>query len=181
MSRKMLLDSGWLFHYGEADGADYMGYDDRAWIPVTLPHDWAVMFPFDRNHSSGTGYLPGGTAWYRRHLNCEEEIEGKQFRILFEGVYNHARVWVNSNYLGEHAYGYTSFAYDVTEFIRKGENVISVRVDHAHTADSRWFTGSGIDRHVRLEVSEKIRFRPDSSFCRDGGSGRESGPDRDHI
>ena len=158
------IDRNWLFHHGDAEGADFMGYDDRAWRPVTLPHDWAVEYPFDRCHSSGTGYLPGGVAWYRKHLGLDESVQGKRVRIIFQGVYNHAKVWFNSNYLGMHAYGYTSFSFDVSAFVRPGENVVSVRVDHPETADSRWYTGSGIDRHVLLEVTDPVCFAPDGVF-----------------
>ena len=116
-----LIDRDWLFHPGDAADADFMGYDDRAWRTVTLPHDWAVEDPFDRCQSSGTGYLPGGTAWYRRHLSLDNSVAGKRVRLTFQGIYNHAKIWFNSNYLGQHAYGYTSFTLDVSEFARPGK------------------------------------------------------------
>ena len=158
------IDRNWLFHPGEAADADFMGYDDRAWRPVTLPHDWAVEYPFDRCHSSGTGYLPGGIAWYRKHLSLDDSVRNKRVRITFQGVYKHAKVWFNSNYLGQHAYGYTSFTMDVSEFARPGENVIAVRVEHSETADSRWYTGSGIDRHVFLDITDPVCFEPGGLF-----------------
>ena len=153
-----LIDRNWLFHPGDAADADFMGYDDRAWRPVTLPHDWAVEYPFDRCHSSGTGYLPGGIAWYRRHLILDDSVQGKRVLLTFQGIYKRAKIWFNSNYLGQHAYGYTSFSLDVSEFARPGENVIAVRVDHSETADSRWYTGSGIDRHVFLDITDPVCF-----------------------
>ena len=158
------IDRNWLFHYGEADGADFMGYDDRAWRPVTLPHDWAVEHPFDRCHSSGTGYLPGGTAWYRKHLDLDDSVQDRRIRLTFQGIYGHAKIWFNSNYLGMHAYGYTSFTLDVSGFARPGENVIAVRVEHPETADSRWYTGSGIDRHVFLDITEPVCFEEGGIF-----------------
>ncbi len=158
------LNRGWLFHRGRADGADFMGYDDRGWREVTLPHDWSVEEPFDKANSSGTGYLPGGSAWYRKHFDLPEEASGKRVRITFGGVYKHARVWINSNYLGFRAYGYTTFTFDVTGFVRPGENVIAVSVEHEETADSRWFTGSGIYRDVTLEITDRIAFRQDGIF-----------------
>ena len=78
---------GWLFHYGDEPGADFMGWDDAAWERVTLPHDWAVSFPFDRKNASGTGYLPGGTAWYRKHFVLTAEEAAQTTEILFEGIY----------------------------------------------------------------------------------------------
>ena len=161
---KTLLNTDWLFHLGDEPGADFMGWDDRAWRRVTLPHDWSVEHPFDRAHASGTGYLPGGIAWYRKHFTLPESAAGQRVRLTFGGVYKHARVWVNSNYLGERAYGYSTFTYDVSDFVRPGENVISVRVAHEQVADSRWFTGSGIYRDVTLDIAGKHGFAVDGLF-----------------
>ena len=164
MSSKQKLNLDWRFHLGDAPNADFMGYDDRAWRTVTLPHDWAVEHPFDKSHASGTGYLPGGTAWYRKHFILGEETRGQRVRLTFLGVYKHAKVWVNSNYLGRHAYGYTSFSFDISAFARPGENVIAVRVEHEDVADSRWYTGSGMDRDVLLEICSPVCFREDGLF-----------------
>jgi len=159
------MDRDWLFHLGDAREAYYMGFDDRAWRRVTLPHDWAVEHPFDPCWASGTGYLPGGTGWYRKHFFLSEEEAGRRVRVTFQGVYKHARVWINSNYLGEHAYGYTSFSFDLSEFVRPGENVLSVRVEHEEPADSRWYTGSGIDRHVILTVTDPVYLIDERLFA----------------
>ena len=165
MSTKMNLNLDWRFHLGDEVGADFMGWDDSAWRVVTLPHDWSVEHPFDKAHASGTGYLPGGTAWYRKHFILPEDAAGKRVRITFGGVYKHARVWVNSNYLGQRAFGYATFTHDVTAFVRPGENVICVRVEHNEVADSRWFTGSGIYRDVTLEVTDLCAFETDGVFA----------------
>lgn len=164
MRKVQSLNRNWRFHLGDEVGADYMGHDDRAWPEVTLPHDWSVAYPFDKRNASGTGYLPGGTAWYRKHFVLPDDVAGKRVRVCFGGVYKHARVWVNSNYLGQRAYGYASFGYDVSAFVRPGENVISVRVEHEEVADSRWFTGSGIYRDVTLEISDPRGFLPQGIF-----------------
>ena len=136
-----------------------------AWRLVTLPHDWSVEHPFDLCNASGTGYLPGGTAWYRKHFTMPESVTGQRVRITFNGVYKHARVWINSNYLGERPYGYATFTHDITAFVRPGENVLCVRVEHNEVADSRWFTGSGIYRDVLLEISDPICFAVDGIFA----------------
>lgn len=164
MGKYISLNKAWLFHLGDVSDADYMGYDDSAWRRVNLPHDWAVEHPFDKAYSSGTGYLPGGIGWYRKHFTLTDEQAGKRVRITFGGVYKHARVWVNSNYLGGRAYGYSTFTFDISEFVRPGENVICVRCEHTETADSRWFTGSGIYRDVTLEICEKNCFKKDGVF-----------------
>ena len=165
MSQRQSLHQDWLFSRGDDPNADFMGYDDSAWRRVALPHDWAVENPFSREHSSGTGYLPGGTAWYRKHFSLPESISGKKVRVVFGGVYKHARVWINSYYLGACAYGYSTFSFDVTPFVRPGENVLAVRVEHNDTADSRWYTGSGIYRDVTLVVSDPVCFEEYGVFA----------------
>ena len=164
MAHKELIDQNWLFRLGDVPGADYMGYDDRAWQHITLPHDWAVSQPFSRSHSSGTGYLPGGVGWYRKHFCLPQGIGEKCVTVVFGGVYCRARVWLNSNYLGACAYGYTTFSFDISAFVRPGENVLSVRVDHTNVADSRWYTGSGVYRDVTLKITDPVCFDEDSIF-----------------
>ncbi len=164
MGKITKINENWKFHLGDAVGADYMGYDDNAWKTVTIPHDWSVEYPFDKSNASGTGYLTGGTAWYRKHFILPDDIEGKRVRVTFGGVYKHSRVWINSNYLGGWAYGYSTFTFDISDFIRSGENVICVRVEHNEVADSRWFTGSGIYRDVTLEITEKNCFEKNGIF-----------------
>lgn len=145
------------FHLGDEPDAWQAWYDDTDWQEVTLPHDWSVTLPFDRNCSSGTGYLPGGIGWYRLHIKPDESWRGKQISICFDGVYKNSRVWCNSYYLGERPNGYISFSYDITEQFRyDADNIISVYVDHREIADSRWYTGSGITRKVTLRIEESI-------------------------
>ena len=165
MRKNIRLNEGWRFHLGDAADAYYMGFDDRGWRQVTVPHDWAVEHPFDPCWASGTGYLPGGIGWYRGHFTLDAEDAARRVRVTFEGVYKRARVWINSNYLGQHAYGYTSFSFDISEFVRPGENVIAVRVDHSEVADSRWYTGSGVDRPVTLTVTDPVCFREHGIFA----------------
>ena len=175
MRKQIVLDAGWRFHYGDAADAGFMGYDDRGWRKVTLPHDWAVEHPFDICWASGTGYLPGGTGWYRKHFTLTEEDAARRVLVTFQGVYKHAKVWINSNYLGQHAYGYTSFSFDISPFVRAGENVIAVRVEHEDVADSRWYTGSGIDRHVILTITDSTAFTEHGIFAvTESDSGRQA-------
>ncbi len=167
MGKIIRLDGArpWRFHLGEAADAGFMGYDDGAWKRVKLPHDWAVEYPFDAKHASGTGYLPGGTGWYRCEFELNEADASKRVRLTFGGVYKHARVWINSHYLGNHAYGYTEFWFDVSPYVKAGRNVIAVRVEHEDVADSRWYTGSGIYREVWLEVCEESCFKKYGVFA----------------
>ncbi len=155
------LTSGWKFHRGEEPMAFYKGFDDTAWKTVTVPHDASVECEFDKSNSSGTGYLPGGRMHYRKRFTLPEGA-GKVY-ITFEGVYNNSKVWFNSNYLGKRPYGYSTFTYDVTEFVGS-DNVVSVMVNRDETADSRWFTGTGITRRVYVTVCDKVSVKPDSIF-----------------
>jgi beta-galactosidase/beta-glucuronidase len=152
------LTEGWRFHKGNCDEAWYKGYDDSAWRRVLIPHDWAVESPFSRTNSSGTGYLDGGTGWYRAHFRLPAICSGQRVRVVFDGVYKNSQVWCNSYYLGKRPYGYTEFSYDITHAVSNdgSENVISVKVTHEDLADSRWFTGSGIYRKVRILIEDPV-------------------------
>ncbi len=160
----LTLNDDWRFYYGDDNEAFYMGYDDNAWLRVTLPHDWAVAFPFDRNNASGTGYLPGGTGWYRKRFLLTATDTAKRVILRFDGAMRHTLVWVNSNYLGENAYGYAPFSFDISAFVRAGENVISVRIEHEEVADSRWYSGSGIYRNVSLCIRDRDGFAENGVF-----------------
>jgi len=159
MRQMIELNRNWRFHLGEAENASYKGYDDRAWRTICLPHDWSVELPFDQACSSGTGYLPGGVGWYRTTFTLPEDISGKHVSISFGGVYHNSRCYLNSHYLGMRPYGYSSFTYDVTGRAVPGENVLCVRAEHLHLADSRWFTGAGIYRGVTLTLTDAAHVR----------------------
>ena len=155
------INRNWRFSLGDAPSAFQKDFDDSAWQIVTLPHDWSVTQPFDRACSSGTGYLPGGVAWYRRHFALPPREAGKRVRIVLDGVYKNARFWFNSYYLGSCPYGYSEISFDVTDFTafeEEEENVLSVRVEREDLADSRWFTGCGIYRKVTVETMPQICF-----------------------
>lgn len=163
----MYFNKDWKFFRGECEGAWYRGFDDSSWCSVTLPHDASVECDFDINESSGTGYLPGGTLWYRKEFDIPADYEKKRLFVTFGGVYNNSRVWCNSNYLGKRPYGYSSFTYELTEFLKADKNVLSVKVSRPETADSRWFTGTGIYRDVKLSVTGRYSLRSyDSIFVR---------------
>ncbi|MBD5457614.1 MAG: glycoside hydrolase family 2 [Lachnospiraceae bacterium] len=157
-TRTIELKDNWRFHLGECEEAWYKGYDDSSWRKVMVPHDWSVEAPFSKTYSSGTGYLQGGTGWYRVRFHLPEEYRGKRVRLVFDGVYKNSQVFCNSYYLGKRPNGYISFSYDISGFVVFGEaeNEISVKVVHEDLADSRWFTGSGITRKVTLIIEEPV-------------------------
>ncbi|MFD1315187.1 glycoside hydrolase family 2 TIM barrel-domain containing protein [Namhaeicola litoreus] len=133
---------------------------DSAWEDVRLPHDWSVESSFDKNLEGCTGYLPGGVAWYQKHFETPIEIDSENAFILFDGVYNNAKFWLNGQYLGENPYGYSPVYFDVTDKLNSNgeDNILSVYVDHSRYADSRWYTGSGIYRNVKLITTKKLHI-----------------------
>jgi hypothetical protein len=154
---KLLFDLGWKFHLGDLNAAKEPAFEDAAWRSINLPHDWSIEADFDSQLASCTAYLPGGFGWYRKTFDIPNSYKGKTVTIQFDGVYCNSEVWLNGKYLGKHAYGYTSFYYDLTPFIEVGKkNVIAVRVDHMKYADTRWYSGSGIYRHVWIIATNKI-------------------------
>ena len=153
-----LFNDGWIFVQEEAAGAQAPAFDDAAWTPVQLPHDWSVKGPMSPDNASCTGYLPAGIGWYRKHFTVGDLPAGKTF-IYFEGVYNRSSVYLNGHLLGERPSGYSSFLYDMTPYLnRESDNVLAVRVDHSRMADSRFYTGSGIYRDVWLVSSGETHF-----------------------
>ncbi|WP_353129367.1 sugar-binding domain-containing protein [Parapedobacter pyrenivorans] len=154
-----LLNDDWKFHRGDLENAADIATDDAKWQAIQLPHDWSVESPLSPTLASATGYLPGGIGWYRKHLTVPETPNGKTYHIYFEGVYNRSEVFINGISLGKRPNGYISFQYDLTPYLRYGEdNVLAVRVDHSQDADSRWYTGSGIYRNVWLVPAEPVHL-----------------------
>ena len=154
---KLLFDLGWKFHLGDLNKAKDPMFDDSLWRSVNLPHDWNIEGDFNKQYASCTGYLPAGIGWYRKKFDIPQDYSGKTVTIQFDGVYCNSEVWVNGKYVGKHAYGYTSFYYNITPYLEFGKkNVITVRVDHMKYADTRWYSGSGIYRHVWLFATDKI-------------------------
>lgn len=143
--------SGWKFILSDPEDARSVGFDDSKWEKIDLPYDWSVKGRLSPDLASCTGFLPGGTGWYRKQLHVSNDQQGRKLFLYFEGVYNRSEVYVNGNLVGKRPNGYISFMYDITPFVKYGEdNVIAVRVDHSRSADSRWYTGSGIYRNVFL-------------------------------
>ncbi len=153
------LNAGWKFMLGDSDQATKISYNANRWQNVTLPHDWSVKGVLSPGNASCTGYLPGGIAWYRKNIHIPASKANEKVYIYFEGVYNRSKVYVNEQLVGERPNGYISFAYDITNLVKFGEdNLIAVRVDHSRSADSRWYTGSGIYRDVWLVTANPIHI-----------------------
>ncbi|WP_075559564.1 glycoside hydrolase family 2 [Parabacteroides timonensis] len=150
------FNDGWLFRLQDDSTAVGTDYNDSEWRKLSLPHDWSVEGQLSPSLASCTGYLPGGIGWYRKHFNITDKAA--RHYIYFEGVYNRSEVYLNGHLLGKRPNGYVSFLYDMTPYLKEGDNVLSVRVDHSRYADSRWYTGSGIYRDVWLVSAPEIHF-----------------------
>lgn len=151
----------WKFSLEDKPGAEKSDCNDSSWSNIRLPHDWSIEQSYSQtNTSSSTGFLPGGIGWYRKTFNLPEEDQGKTIWIEFDGVYNNSRVYLNGVLVGSRPNGYSSFSFDLSNSLHFGSepNVIAVRVDRTHYADSRWYTGSGIYRNVRLVKTSKIHI-----------------------
>jgi beta-galactosidase len=152
------FDNDWRFSKGDFPNAAVPAFDDSAWRLLNLPHDWSSEGPFGLQYASGTGFAPGGIGWYRKHFRLDSSAANKIVTVEFDGIYDHSEVWINGHFIGGRPYGYSSFECELTPLLKFGaqENVVAVRVDHSRFADSRWYTGSGIYRHVRLRVTDPL-------------------------
>jgi beta-galactosidase len=151
------FDAGWKFHLGDLTSAEKPGFPDKGWRNLDLPHDWSIEGSFKPDHpatNSGAS-LPGGIGWYRKCFT----ISGTQLKhrfIRFDGVYMNSTVWVNGHLLGIRPFGYATFEYDLTPYLIEGENILAVKVDNSRQPNSRWYSGSGIYRHVWLTTTSPV-------------------------
>ena len=150
----------WKFSKNQVENAYKIDYSDSSWQTIDLPHDWSIYESFDAKWASGTGFLPGGIGWYRKTFTIPSTSKGKKVYIYFDGIYSNSEVWINGVVLGKRPNGYISFQYDLTPHLNFSEkNVIAVKVDHSKYADSRWYTGSGMYRNVKLITTSKIHIK----------------------
>ena len=156
-----LWDEGWRFALHSDDNPHETTFDDHAWRVLDLPHDWAIEGDFYALNPSGAngGALPGGIGWYRKHLNLNDNDASSRYVLHFDGAYMNTSVYVNGQLVGMRPYGFISFSYDITPYLKKqGDNVVAVKVDNSKQPNSRWYTGCGIYRHVYLMKSSDIRI-----------------------
>jgi beta-galactosidase len=170
--QKILFDFDWKFYRGDVENGQVADFNDSTWRTLDLPHDWSIEdipgtnSPFDSAAiwAIDGGYLTGGTGWYRKTFEVPENIAGKKLSFYFEGIYMNADVWLNGMHLGNHPYGYTAFEYDITELVKTGEkNILAVQVKN-EGRNSRWYSGSGIYRHVWLKVTEPVHVKTWGNF-----------------
>jgi beta-galactosidase len=154
------FDANWRFYLGDASGAETSGFSDANWRMLNLPHDWSIEQHFDEKSPATTsgGALTGGIGWYRKTFSLPASYNGGSVFIDFDGVYMNSEVWINGHYLGKRPYGYSSFRYELTKYLKYGNeiNVIAVKVNNTPQPNSRWYSGSGIYRNVWLVVKGKV-------------------------
>ncbi|RYY18822.1 MAG: glycoside hydrolase family 2 protein [Cytophagaceae bacterium] len=162
------FDHGWKFYLGDDVRASAPAFNDAAWRSLTLPHDWSIEGKFDEKNPAKPegGGLPTGIGWYRKTFTVPATSRSRQVFIEFDGVHRNSRVWLNGHLLGQRPNGYISFRYELTPYLRFGTrpNVLAVQVDNSAQPNSRWYTGSGIYRHVRLETTHRLAVAPWGTF-----------------
>jgi beta-galactosidase len=167
------FDGGWQFSRGDFGGAQLAAFDDSGWRTLDLPHDWSIEGPFDAaNPAGGAGaFLPTGVGWYRKHFPLPAAAAGHRLFIEFDGVMANSDVWINGTHLGRRPFGYVGFRYELPARVLKfgGANVIAVRCNNADQPASRWYTGAGIYRHVRLYVLNPVHFEAGGIFVTTSG------------
>ncbi|MES2329056.1 MAG: beta-galactosidase GalB [Bacteroidota bacterium] len=162
------FNNNWKFFLGNDSTASQPLFNDNNWRKLDLPHDWSIELPFDEKAPATNqgGSLPGGIGWYRKSFILPASLANKFFFIEFDGVYRNSEVWINGHYLGKRPNGYISFRYELTSWLKFGNqsNIISVKVDNSQQPNSRWYSGSGIYRNVRLVQTNKIAVAEWGSF-----------------
>jgi beta-galactosidase len=187
---EMVINSQWTFNYFPASGAD-KGYeasvfDDSKWPAVSIPHTWCtfettgLLHPFIRNASEAENpYWWIGWGWYRKHFIVNREYSGHKIFIEFEGVQKYCKVWVNGKYLGDHKGGYGSFDFDITSFIKPGEdNVLALAVNNKQNDEFKippmaagdFDVYGGIYRNVRIVIKDKLYIPMQGSASHEGGT-----------
>lgn len=162
------FNSNWKFHLGEVPGFMVPNFDDQSWTVLQLPHDWAIEGTYDESNPAGEsgGFLKNGIGCYRKWFQLPEDMKGKRISIRFDGVYMNSAVYINGTYLGTRPYGFSTFEYDLTPYLKYGQetNLIAVKVDHSLEPSSRWYSGSGINRNVFLLVKPQQHFKANGIF-----------------
>src|SRR6266508_3266445 len=168
MRQQLSMDAGCKFSLADPPDAQKTTYDDGNWRGLDLPHDWSIEGAFDQKNPTGGagGFLPAGVGWYRKHFILPASYKARRVFIDFDGVMANSDVWINGFHLGKRPYGYVSFRYELTGHLNFGDkrNVLAVRADNSGQPASRWYSGAGIYRHVRLLVTDPVHIEQWGTF-----------------
>ncbi|WP_346856036.1 DUF4982 domain-containing protein [uncultured Draconibacterium sp.] len=176
------LENNWKFINQEVAGAENPQTNTSNWETVSVPHDWAIKGPFDKEidkqmvkvtqdmeteakeRTGRTGALPHiGIGWYRNTFTLPEFEAGKKALLIFDGAMSDAQVYVNGTKVGNHPYGYSYFYFDISDYLQAGENLLAVRLENPPSS-SRWYPGAGIYRKVQILVKDEVNFQQWGTF-----------------
>ena len=163
------FNNDWRFQLSDSLHEADAFSDDPSWRTLNLPHDWSIEGEFNEKNPAGVGggALPGGIGWYRKIFTLDSLDKGKHIAIQFDGIYLNSEVWINGHSVGKRPNGYISFEYDITPFVKfNAPNIIAVKVDNSKQPNSRWYSGSGIYRDVRLVKTSKVYVNYNGIFIR---------------
>jgi beta-galactosidase len=164
--REVNFNKDWKFIQDDPENAQEISFDDSQWESISIPHDYSITQEYSNSNEAESGFLPGGTGWYRKTFTLPADYAGKTLVLNFDGVYNHAYVYINGQKLGENHYGYNDFSFDLSDYVTcdgSTENVLAVKVVH-NTPSSRWYSGSGIYRDVKLVVTDPVHVAKNGTY-----------------
>jgi len=175
LRERINIDFDWKFKAGDHPGAEAVDYDDTNWRALDVPHDWSIEGEYREDAPAGgrCGYLPTGIVWYRKEIDFSNDWKNRKVSVEFDSVYMNSTVWINGIKLGTRPYGYVTFAYDLTPYLKPGKNILAVRVDNEQQESGRWYTGTGIFGHVNLLVTGPVHVRRGGIFFRTLEASRE--------
>ena len=178
----LTLSDDWKFINEDIQSAENLDVATEAWESVSVPHDWAIKGPFDkevdiqtvkvvqdmdkvaRTRTGRTGALPHiGVGWYRKSFELPEYKKGKQALLVFDGAMSNAQVYINGQKVGHHPFGYAYFYFDISQYLKDGENLLAVRLENKPFS-SRWYPGAGIYRKVQIVVKDEVSFKQWGTF-----------------
>ncbi|MDP5228871.1 MAG: DUF4982 domain-containing protein [Cellulophaga sp.] len=160
------LNYNWQFILEDNTAFSGEKFNDTSWETLNIPHDWSFEKGVREggDQGQGGGYHDGGIGWYRKNFEIEKKSLLNTLYIDFDGVYMNSEVWINGNYLGKRPYGYISFRYDISKYLKEGENTIAVRVDNSLEPSARWYHPCGIYAPVTLIEVNPVHWKPNTIF-----------------
>ncbi|MGY5351434.1 glycoside hydrolase family 2 TIM barrel-domain containing protein [Wenyingzhuangia sp. IMCC45533] len=159
--QKLSFNKDWKFILKDSSVFKTKDFDDSDWRELDLPHDWSIEHKTSKKNSGRNAWFPGGVAWYSKEFILPSGSQEKHVEIQFDGIYRHSKIWINGEYVGAQYDGYTSFYFDITEFLNPTgqRNRIAIRVDNSVQPNCRWYSGSGIYRNSWLTITDKLHIK----------------------
>ncbi|MDE5682787.1 MAG: beta-galactosidase, partial [Muribaculaceae bacterium] len=170
------MNRGWHFAYGDSDGACQPGFDDSNWQTVNLPHDFQIYQPWTApgadekadtsnqmaniaSRLSSRGFKEMGIGWYRKSFVPDGSWRGRRVLLDFGGIMLVGDIYLNGEHIGGTDYGYLGFEIDITDKLKFDEdNIIAVRADTGAPENSRWYTGGGLYRDVKIRITDPAQY-----------------------